>query len=123
MIALLGCHVSHSPVSIASGRNPTFGEGFYTGVGRESRAQTLQNGRRQINTLGHQLQLNQHCLDTAFNFYKMAVCKHLTRGRRVAHVVAACLYLVCRTEGTPRILSHRRGGRWGSNRGRKEGDE
>ncbi|KAK6307328.1 hypothetical protein J4Q44_G00224760 [Coregonus suidteri] len=88
----------------ASGRNPTFGEGFYTGVGRESRAQTLQNGRRQINTLGHQLQLNQHCLDTAFNFYKMAVCKHLTRGRRVAHVVAACLYLVCRTEGTPHML-------------------
>ncbi|XP_041703739.2 transcription factor IIIB 90 kDa subunit isoform X2 [Coregonus clupeaformis] len=88
----------------ASGRNPTFGEGFYTGIGRESRAQTLQNGRRQINTLGHQLQLNQHCLDTAFNFYKMAVCKHLTRGRRVAHVVAACLYLVCRTEGTPHML-------------------
>ncbi|CDQ56143.1 unnamed protein product [Oncorhynchus mykiss] len=57
----------------ASGRNPTFGEGFYKGVGRESRAQSLQNGRRQINTLGHQLQLNQHCLDTAFNFYKMAV--------------------------------------------------
>uniref|UniRef100_A0A8C7JP03 TFIIB-type domain-containing protein n=1 Tax=Oncorhynchus kisutch TaxID=8019 RepID=A0A8C7JP03_ONCKI len=100
----------------ASGRNPTFGEGFYKGVGRESRAQSLQNGRRQINTLGHQLQLNQHCLDTAFNFYKMAVCKHLTRGRRGAHVVAACLYLVCRTEGTPRVLSHCRGG---SNRGRR----
>uniref|UniRef100_A0A8C8GPY9 TFIIB-type domain-containing protein n=1 Tax=Oncorhynchus tshawytscha TaxID=74940 RepID=A0A8C8GPY9_ONCTS len=94
----------------ASGRNPTFGEGFYKGVGRESRAQSLQNRRRQINTLGHQLQLNQHCLDTAFNFYKMAVCKHLTRGRRGAHVVAACLYLVCRTEGTPRVLSHCRGG-------------
>uniref|UniRef100_A0A8C8IBE8 Transcription factor IIIB 90 kDa subunit n=1 Tax=Oncorhynchus tshawytscha TaxID=74940 RepID=A0A8C8IBE8_ONCTS len=86
------------------GMNPTFGEGLYSGVGRESRAQTLQNGRRQINTLGHQLQLNQHCLDTAFNFYKMAVCKRLTRGRRVAHVVAACLYLVCRTEGTPHML-------------------
>ncbi|XP_052342286.1 transcription factor IIIB 90 kDa subunit-like [Oncorhynchus keta] len=88
----------------ASGRNPTFGEGFYKGVGRESRAQSLQNGRRQINTLGHQLQLNQHCLDTAFNFYKMAVCKHLTTGRRGAHVVAACLYLVCRTERTPHML-------------------
>ena len=61
-------------------------------------------GRRQIHHLGNQLQLNQHCLDTAFNFFKMAVSKHLTRGRRMAHVVAACLYLVCRTEGTPRIL-------------------
>lgn len=88
----------------ASGKNPTFGEGYYTGVGRESRAQTLQNGKRQIVTLGHQLQMNQHCLDTAFNFYKMALAKHLTRGRKSAHVVAACLYLVCRTEGTPHML-------------------
>lgn len=61
-------------------------------------------GRRQIHHLGSQLQLNQHCLDTAFNFFKMAVSKRLTRGRKMAHVVAACLYLVCRTEGTPRIL-------------------
>ena len=38
------------------------------------------------------------------SLFKMAVSKHLTRGRRTAHVVAACLYLVCRTEGTPRIL-------------------
>lgn len=61
-------------------------------------------GRRHIHHLGSQLQLNQHCLDTAFNFFKMAVSKHLTRGRKMAHVIAACLYLVCRTEGTPRIL-------------------
>ncbi|KAK2104913.1 hypothetical protein P7K49_018769 [Saguinus oedipus] len=60
--------------------------------------------RRHIHHLGNQLQLNQHCLDTAFNFFKMAVSRHLTRGRKMAHVIAACLYLVCRTEGTPRIL-------------------
>lgn len=61
-------------------------------------------GKRQIHNLGSQLQLNQHCLDTAFNFFKMVVSKHLTRGRKMTHVIAACLYLVCRTEGTPRIL-------------------
>lgn len=66
-------------------------------------------GRRQIHHLGSQLQLNQHCLDTAFNFFKMAVSKHLTRGRKMTHVIAACLYLVCRTEGTPRILPAPRG--------------
>lgn len=77
-------------------------------------------GRRQIHHLGNQLQLNQHCLDTAFNFFKMAVSKHLTRGRKMAHVIAACLYLVCRTEGTPRILCFRASRRspvlalWGS---------
>ncbi|XP_043777282.1 transcription factor IIIB 90 kDa subunit isoform X2 [Cervus elaphus] len=87
-----------------AGKTPTLGGGFHVNLGKESRAQTLQNGRRQIHHLGSQLQLNQHCLDTAFNFFKMAVGKHLTRGRRTAHVVAACLYLVCRTEGTPHML-------------------
>lgn len=64
---------------------------------------TLSLGKRRINTVGHQLQMNQHCIDTAYNFYKLAVNKRLTRGRRTNHVVAACLYLVCRTERTPHI--------------------
>nr|XP_043904743.1 transcription factor IIIB 90 kDa subunit-like isoform X2 [Solea senegalensis] len=83
---------------------PQLGSGFHTSVGKESRAQTLQSGKRQIQQLGSQLQLNQHCLDTAFNFFKMVVSKHLTRGRKMEHVIAACLYLVCRTEGTPHML-------------------
>ncbi|XP_039981114.1 BRF1 RNA polymerase III transcription initiation factor subunit b isoform X2 [Xiphias gladius] len=83
---------------------PLLGSGFHTTVGKESRAQTLQSGKRQIQQLGSQLQLNQHCLDTAFNFFKMVVSKHLTRGRKTEHVIAACLYLVCRTEGTPHML-------------------
>ncbi|XP_021256603.1 transcription factor IIIB 90 kDa subunit isoform X1 [Numida meleagris] len=87
-----------------SGKTPTLGGGFHANLGKESRAQTLQNGKRQIHHLGNQLQLNQHCLDTAFNFFKMAVSKHLTRGRKMTHVIAACLYLVCRTEGTPHML-------------------
>ena len=65
----------------------------------------LLSGRKKIQQVGSQLKLNQHCLDTAFNFFKMAVHKNLTRGRKQAHVIAACLYIVCRTEGTPRILS------------------
>uniref|UniRef100_A0A3P8V1R9 TFIIB-type domain-containing protein n=1 Tax=Cynoglossus semilaevis TaxID=244447 RepID=A0A3P8V1R9_CYNSE len=90
-------------------KTPHLGSGFHNSVGKESRVQTLQNGRRQIQQLGSQLQLNQHCLDTAFNFFKMVVTKHLTRGRKMEHVIAACLYLVCRTEGTPRILTDKCG--------------
>lgn len=86
------------------GKTPTLGSGFHVNLGKESRAQTLQNGRRHIHHLGSQLQLNQHCLDTAFIFFKMAANKSLTRGRKMAHVIAACLYLVCRTEGTPHML-------------------
>ncbi|XP_031436833.1 BRF1 RNA polymerase III transcription initiation factor subunit a isoform X2 [Clupea harengus] len=86
------------------GSTPNFGGDFHMGTGKESRAQTLQNAKRHITQLGQQLQMNKHCLDTAFNFYKMALCKHLTRGRKSTHVIAACLYLVCRTEGTPHML-------------------
>ncbi|XP_069590188.1 transcription factor IIIB 90 kDa subunit [Ranitomeya imitator] len=86
------------------GKSSTLVGGFHTNLGKESRTQTLQNGKRQIHNLGVQLQLNKHCLDTAFNFFKMAVSKHLTRGRKMTHVIAACLYLVCRTEGTPHML-------------------
>ncbi|KAL2098636.1 hypothetical protein ACEWY4_005116 [Coilia grayii] len=90
--------------SDGGGPTPSLGRDFHVSLGKESRAHTLQNARRNINQLGHQLQMNQHCLDTAFNFYKMALCRHLTRGRKSAHVIAACLYLVCRTEGTPHML-------------------
>ncbi|XP_061699233.1 transcription factor IIIB 90 kDa subunit-like isoform X2 [Syngnathoides biaculeatus] len=83
---------------------PSFGDGHLGHVGKESRAQTLYRAKQHIGVLGHQLQLNQHCLDTAFNFYKMALAKRLTSGRKAAHVMAACLYLVCRTEGTPHML-------------------
>lgn len=64
----------------------------------------LLAAKQSINSLGHQLQMSQRCLDTAFNFYKMALTKQLTRGRKASHVMAACIYMVCRTEGTPRIL-------------------
>uniref|UniRef100_A0A7N6AM85 B-related factor 1 n=1 Tax=Anabas testudineus TaxID=64144 RepID=A0A7N6AM85_ANATE len=88
----------------AGAKHPSFGDAHLSGMGKESRAQTLQRAKQHINTLGHQLQMNQHCLDTAFNFYKMALARHLTRGRKASHVIAACLYMVCRTEGTPHML-------------------
>ena len=30
--------------------------------------------------------------------------RHLTRGRKIDYVVAACIYLVCRTENIPHML-------------------
>lgn len=46
--------------------------------------------------------MTNHCLESAFMFYKMAVSKRFTSGRRTIHVLGACLYLVSRTEKTPR---------------------
>ena len=40
----------------------------------------------------------------AFYFFKLALAKHLTRGRKSSHVIAACLYITCRTEGTSHML-------------------
>lgn len=46
--------------------------------------------------------LNQHQIDQSVVFYKMALNQHLTRGRKQAHNHAACVYITCRTEQTPR---------------------
>ena len=40
----------------------------------------------------------------AFYFFKLLLAKHLTRGRKSTHTIAACLYITCRTEGTSHML-------------------
>lgn len=75
---------------------------FHVGVGTESREVTLRKARHGITHLSHQLHLNAHCIDTACNFFKMALMRHLTRGRKNTHIYAACVYITCRTEGTSR---------------------
>ena len=34
----------------------------------------------------------------AFYFFKLALAKHLTRGRKSTHVIAACVYITCRLQ-------------------------
>ncbi|KAH1007776.1 hypothetical protein HUJ04_004970 [Dendroctonus ponderosae] len=78
---------------------------FHVGGGLESREFTLRKARNGITQLGTQLKLNQHCIDTACTFFKMALSSNLTRGRKNSHVYAACVYLSCRTEKTERKSS------------------
>ncbi|XP_076663548.1 brf RNA polymerase III subunit [Andrena cerasifolii] len=96
---VLGQFVSSDSTGGATG----FGAAYHVN-GKESRGITLQNARKGITHLCLQLQLNQHCIDTSMNFYKMALNRHLTRGRRQAHNHAACVYITCRTEGTAHML-------------------
>eukprot|EP00092_Neocalanus_flemingeri_P014384 GFUD01015516.1.p1 GENE.GFUD01015516.1~~GFUD01015516.1.p1 ORF type:complete len:720 (+),score=233.36 GFUD01015516.1:40-2199(+) len=86
------------------GGSNTFGGNFMTGVGRESREVTLRNARAKIVALAQQLRLRQDHVDMSFYFYKLALAKHLTRGRKSSHVIAACVYITCRTEGTGHML-------------------
>jgi len=77
---------------------------FHTSIGRESREVTLKNARKKIVALAQQLHLRPDHIDMAFYFFKLALAKHLTRGRKSTHVIAACLYITCRTEGTSHML-------------------
>ncbi|XP_054716876.1 transcription factor IIIB 90 kDa subunit-like [Uloborus diversus] len=94
----------HSEGTFLIGRKNGLNLGSRFGFGRESRAITLQNARRKIQDLCSKLNLNPRCVDTAFGFYKVALSRQLTRGRKSTHVVAACVYMVCRKEETPHML-------------------
>ncbi|XP_015593617.1 transcription factor IIIB 90 kDa subunit isoform X2 [Cephus cinctus] len=96
---VLGQFVASDSTGGATG----FGAAYHVN-GKESREITIQNARKGITHLCMQLQLNQHCIDTAVNFYKMALSQQLTRGRKQAHNHAACVYITCRTEGTAHML-------------------
>jgi len=86
------------------GGSNTFGGNFLTGVGRESREVTLKNARTKIVSLTQQLRLRKDHVDMSFHFYKLALNKGITRGRKSAHVIAACVYITCRTESTGHML-------------------
>ncbi|XP_049952518.1 transcription factor IIIB 90 kDa subunit [Schistocerca serialis cubense] len=90
--------------SDSKGGARNFGGAFHAGFGKESREITLRNAKRAVTNLAQQLRLNQHCIDTAYNFYKMALTRQLTKGRKNTHVVAACVYMTCRVEGTAHML-------------------
>ena len=74
------------------------------GLSRESREVAIENGRRMIVDVAGKLHLNAHFIDSAHRLYILAVHHHFTQGRRTAHVVAACLYIVCRREKSPHLL-------------------
>ena len=87
------------------GGSGSFAGGYHTtSIGRESREVTLKNARKKIVALAQQLRLRPDHIDMAFYFFKLALAKHLTRGRKSPNVIAACLYITCRTEGTSHML-------------------
>ena len=86
------------------GAGQNFGSQLGSSIGRESREITLRNARKKIVALANQLRLRPDHIDMAFYFFKLALSKHLTRGRKSTHVIAACLYITCRTEGTSHML-------------------
>eukprot|EP00002_Diphylleia_rotans_P023792 TRINITY_DN4683_c0_g1_i1.p1 TRINITY_DN4683_c0_g1~~TRINITY_DN4683_c0_g1_i1.p1 ORF type:complete len:581 (-),score=124.31 TRINITY_DN4683_c0_g1_i1:281-2023(-) len=74
------------------------------GMGRDSREITLANGRRKITQIAHSMRLSSHHVEAAERLFMLAMQHNFIRGRRTLHVIAACLYIVCRREKTPHML-------------------
>jgi len=70
---------------------------------KESRELTIQNGRRLIQHTASALRLTPYHVDAAHRLFLLAMHHNFIQGRRTQNVVAACLYIVCRREKTPRM--------------------
>lgn len=85
------------------GRNRGGMGGMSDGV--DSREWTLFNAKRRLQAVGSALGgLGEHHIEQAYRWYTLALQHQFTRGRRANHVVAACLYIVCRIEKTAHML-------------------
>jgi transcription initiation factor TFIIIB Brf1 subunit/transcription initiation factor TFIIB len=79
------------------------GGGRY-GNTRESRDATLAQARRVISQVASSLHLPPLYVDRAYRLYQIALERNFVFGRRQMHVVATCLYTICRQEKSPHLL-------------------
>lgn len=94
---IVGQHVN------ADGR-PNGGGAVLPGFSREATAITMTNGRRRIWHLVSALRLTSRHAESALRLFRLAVERTFHKGRRMAHVCCACLYVVVRIERTPHML-------------------
>jgi transcription factor IIIB 90 kDa subunit len=92
----VGQHVS------ATGRPSSFS--VLPGFSREATAITMGNGRRRIWHLVSALRLTTRHAEAALRLFRLAVERNFHKGRRMANVCCACLYVVVRIERTPHLL-------------------
>lgn len=71
---------------------------------RESRDATLAAARRNIQQVSSSLRLPNIYVDKAYRLYQLALQRNFIFGRRQMHVVATCLYTICRQEKSPHLL-------------------
>jgi hypothetical protein len=56
----------------------------------------LYSGKKRIERMAVQLNIKSHLAMEAFNYFRLAVNRHMTQGRNSEHFAAACLYIACR---------------------------
>jgi transcription factor IIIB subunit 2 len=62
------------------------------------------NARRAIAQVAANIKLPPLYVDRAYRLYQLALQRNFTFGRRQAHIVATCLYIICRQEKSPHLL-------------------
>lgn len=92
----VGQHVS------AQGRPNSFS--VFPAFSREATELTIGNGRRRIWHLVSALRLASRHAEAALRLFRLAVERNFHKGRRMANVCCACLYVVVRIERTPHML-------------------
>lgn len=70
----------------------------------ESREQTLAKGQRNIRKIAAALRIDDTVATAAGGWFKLALTQNFVQGRRSQNVLAACLYVACRKEGTHHML-------------------
>ncbi|GLT26251.1 hypothetical protein SLA2020_013330 [Shorea laevis] len=72
-----------------------------------SRQNTLERAREILTRIFNALNIDEYSQDvvnTAERFYEILLDRNKTRGRKLEHVLASCLYLACREKNKPFLL-------------------
>ncbi|KAJ9058600.1 transcription factor TFIIIB subunit brf1 [Entomophthora muscae] len=70
----------------------------------ESSETTISNARQKASEIASGLKIASHLTEQAVAYFKLALRKNLTRGRRSEVTVSACLYIACRYKKTSHML-------------------
>ncbi|KAB7506545.1 Transcription initiation factor IIB [Armadillidium nasatum] len=92
----VGQFISNDAIS----KRTTFSRSYHGVFSRESKEITLSTAYKRIKGLSQQLRLGTHYTETSFNFFKLALNKGLTKGRKSKFIIGACVYITCRTEAS-----------------------
>ncbi len=91
-------HVVGQFVSASTGKSfGSMGRGHNRyGFSRESREATLSNAKRAIAQIAASIRFPSFYVDRALRLYSLALQRNFIYGRRQLHVIAVCLYTICR---------------------------
>lgn len=75
--------------------------GFQRG---DSRTMTIEKTKVRMHKIATKLNIPDHVVQRALQYFKLALVKNFVKGRKSQHVVSACLYVACRQNFTQHML-------------------